>query len=205
MMAQLTRQNQTLNILEKLRAGTHRLHLEMERDLDLLRPGLRLEEYTQLLERFYGFYIVCEPPVNRSLGQIPGLDLHLRAKIPSLTDDLVYLGHESTSLARLPRCVDLPALRSPAMALGWLYVTEGSTLGGRLLARHFQKTLGLRPGGGATFFSSYGDELASMWNRFRSVLLEETDADNEADILCGAIQTFECMHAWLCSQKAAFA
>ena len=119
--------------------------------------------------------------------------------------DLTSLGYDSSRLSKLARCTDLPTYHSPEMLLGGLYVTEGSTLGGRFLAQHFRKTLGLHPGAGVSFFSSYEGEVGSMWNRFRSSLMENVAADKESHVVRGAILTFECMHSWLCSERAVLA
>ena len=194
-----------LNLLEQLKTGTSHLHRALESELDLLRPGFRISEYMELLERFYGFYVVWEPEVDRRLCQISGLDLQRRAKTPLLASDLTSLGYDSIRLSRLARCKDVPTYHSPEMLLGGLYVTEGSTLGGLFLAQHFRKSLGLRPGAGVSFFSSYEGEVGSMWNRFRSLLTETVAPEKESHVVRGAILTFECMHSWLCSERAVLA
>lgn len=194
-----------LDIFQQLKTSTCAIHSALEDDLDLLRPELRLGEYKRLLERFYGFYVVWEPQIQIGLAQMPGLELDRRKKVPLLTDDLTYLGGNLARLSGLPRCTSFPHLRSRERLLGSLYVIEGSTLGGRILAHHFETTLRLRAGAGASFFASYQDQLGSMWNRFRSVLIDNTDPENQQDILDGARQTFECMHDWLCMRKVAVA
>jgi heme oxygenase len=194
-----------LDIFQQLRTSTRAIHSGLEDDLNLLRRELRLGEYKRLLERFYGFYVVWEPQIQVGLAQLPGLELDRRKKVPLLRDDLTYLGDNLARLSGLPRCTSFPDLSSRGRLLGSLYVIEGSTLGGRILAHHFETTLRLHAGAGASFFASYQDQLGFMWNRFRSVLIDNTDSENQQDILGGARQTFECMHDWMCMRKAAVA
>ena len=52
---------------------------------------------------------------------------------------------------------------SRALFLGALYVMEGSTLGGRFLARHVEKVLGLEPGRGDAYFQGHGERTAGLW------------------------------------------
>jgi heme oxygenase len=49
-------------------------------------------------------------------------------------DDLATLGLDDGAIAALPRCTSLPQPSSAAGLLGCLYVREGATLGGAVLA-----------------------------------------------------------------------
>ena len=50
-----------------------------------------------------------------------------------------------------------------AAFLGALYVLEGSTLGGRFIARHVESVLGLAPGAGDSYFQGHGEATGSLW------------------------------------------
>ena len=47
--------------------------------------------------------------------------------------------------------------------LGAMYVMEGSTLGGRFLARHVEGVLGLEPGRGDAYFQGHGESTGALW------------------------------------------
>lgn len=49
--------------------------------------------------------------------------------------------------------------------LGALYVMEGSTLGGRFIAKHVEAVLGLEPGRGDAYFRGHGESTGSMWKQ----------------------------------------
>ncbi len=61
-----------------------------------------------------------------------------------------------------------PSLGGVAAGLGALYVVEGATLGGRVIARHLARSLALGPADGAAFFAGYGDRTGAMWNGLRA-------------------------------------
>lgn len=52
--------------------------------------------------------------------------------------------------------------------IGTLYAIEGATLGGQVISRHLQTTLGLTASTGARFFNGYGDTLSTQqhWQEF---------------------------------------
>lgn len=50
-----------------------------------------------------------------------------------------------------------------AMFVGAVYVMEGSTLGGRFIARHVENVLALEPGQGALYFQGHGEATGAMW------------------------------------------
>jgi len=47
--------------------------------------------------------------------------------------------------------------------LGYLYVMEGSTLGGQLISRHFRQTLGIELATGGAYFHGYGEQTGARW------------------------------------------
>ena len=123
-----------------------------------------------------------------------------RRKVPKLLADLEFLGYEAAD--RLPMCRSLPPLDSVPGILGSLYVVEGATLGGQLISRHLERTLGLREGRGYAFFSSYGPQVGSRWRSFRDVLLSCSTEQDDDRIVDSATATFRGMYAWLCGRGA---
>ena len=103
----------------------------------------------------------------------------------------------------LPRYARIPRPTSPAAALGCLYVAEGATLGGRLVARHVEHRLGFGPGSGASFFHGYGLDAGPRWRTFCSALAAASRSGvAERAILAGAIDTFVAYDRWLTDDDA---
>ncbi|MEO7910960.1 MAG: biliverdin-producing heme oxygenase [Roseiflexaceae bacterium] len=186
-------------ILTRLKHATQLDHQAVEARVDLLNRLGSLAEYRQLLERFWGFYA----PIEAQLAAAPewaryGVDIQQRLKTPALAHDLQMLGLSSTALAALPLCHNLPVPDSFPHRLGCVYVLEGATLGGQIIARAVRERLGLMPGTGCGFFASYGDQVGAMWHAFRALLCDAAvDEAAEAAIVRGAHETFAAFGGWL--------
>jgi len=188
-------------IFKRLRAETQVLHSALEARIPVMDPTFSLADYQRLLTRFYGYYLPLEPRLlawSRAEGR--GIDYAERLKVPALERDLLALGETPETLAQLPRCAALPALATEAEGLGCLYVVEGSTLGGQVITRQLQKTLGLSPESGDAFFGGYGVETGARWKAF-GVRMEEAAARLAQDdaIIAGANETFRTLEHWLMS------
>ncbi len=123
------------------------------------------------------------------------LALDGRRKACLLARDLRALGTSAAEVAALPRFADLPTLETPAEALGCLYVLEGATLGGQVVARLVAGRFGFDRGSGCAFFASYGERVGSMWRELGAALVTFTDTtgDDEAVVrsACATFATFE--------------
>lgn len=78
---------------------------------------------------------------------------------------------------------------SVGLALGSLYVIEGSSVGGRILARHFGERLGMRPDTGCRFFAGYGERTSQMWSAFGELMVSRPVAE-DGDMMVAAVSTF---------------
>ena len=186
-------------LLKRLKQATSECHAALECQLPLLDPHLSRENYHLLLGRFFGYYA----PLETQLLALPwrdeiGFDYIDRHKTPCLKQDLIALGETHGSLARFPRCQDLPEVVTLQNMLGCLYVIEGATLGGQIITRHLLANLGLTPESGASFFNGYGTQTGAYWQTFCTMfsdLAERTGGDEE--IIATAIRTFETLEQWL--------
>lgn len=88
-----------------------------------------------------------------------------------------------------------PAAREAAF-LGALYVMEGSTLGGRFIARHVETTLGLLPGHGNAYFRGHGEHTGAMWRETTEAITAVPEGNAEATI-AAAKRTFQAFGAIL--------
>lgn len=185
--------------MEQLRAATAPIHQRLESELDLLNPRMNLDDYRNLLARFRAFYGPWEERAAAYLNSESMLQFERRRKAPLIDADLRHLNAPERCMGPCPL---IPEFRNRAQALGSMYVIEGSTLGGRLLSRHFENTLGLTRDSGCAFFSSYGENVGSMWKSFRTVLIAAADESNQNDFVAGATSTFSAIFEWLCAERS---
>ena len=184
-----------MNVLQRLKHETADAHARIEQVFDLeARTGSEIA-YRELLGRFYGFHVVWEPRVEAALDH-PAF-FHERRKTPLLIRDLRTLGTGDDEIERLSLCDAHLPLRSSAEAFGSLYVIEGSTLGGTIIARQIGRRLGLGINTGCSYFRCYGDQVGPMWKAFGAELLMRTRSHDEDVVIASANRTFSVLHAWL--------
>lgn len=186
-----------LSLMRSLKLSTTNEHHELETALDLLDSSLDLASYKRLLERFLGFYDPWEASCASALGNAHTEWFSARRKSHLLRRDLEVLGKNEHSFACLPQCTELPSLRTTSSALGSMYVIEGSTLGGQLLARHFHSRLGVDANSGAAFFNGYGERTAEMWRNFAHAVERHVPRPSADEAICAARATFRSLHRWL--------
>lgn len=183
-------------LIERLREETRDLHEGLERELDWERRMATPEGYVRLLTRWWGFHAVFEPMVEASP---PFVGLDGRGKLRLIEADLRHLGHSHSSFATLPRISDLAFLNDRAAMIGAMYVLEGSTLGGQVIARHVERHLGAGVAkGGCSYFLGYGKAATMpMWRSFQDRLTDEVDVRCHHDIVVGARHAFAVLRGWL--------
>ncbi len=190
----------SLPLLQRLKQETAELHEQLEQQLQLLRPSMSVLEYRVLLEQFYGFYLPWEQRAAPLLNQaFPGF-FNQRRKAPLLQSDLQFLG---SNLAAIPQNSHLPNIQSLPSLMGSLYVLEGATLGGQILARHFERQFNFSGGQGCAFFASYGHDVGRNWLNFCEILTCYSSPDRDNAILSSTIETFDCLGRWLLTESLA--
>lgn len=172
-------------LLERLRRETGPQHEALEKTADLLSPTLTMARYHAVLRQFHRFWCGWQPLAHGLLAGEPEL-LAGRDRTPLLVADLAHF-----RLTPLPVAGPLPALSDADMALGSLYVLEGSTLGGQVIAQHLETRLGLRNGAGYAYFKGYGRQNGPMWAALRERLARHPAEGPAAErLVTGAKQTF---------------
>ena len=78
-----------------------------------------------------------------------------------------------------------------------MYVMEGSTLGGQLIARHVKQALHLPDGCGNTFFHGHGDLTGSMWKEFCQMLKTEIPNEQTGAVVASAKSMFQTFGEWM--------
>jgi heme oxygenase len=150
-----------------------------------------LAGYRALLVRLYGFYLPFEAAVDAAGER----SAWLRADL----GDLAAVTAGAGTFETIPRCPWFPRCDTQPSRLGALYVVEGSTLGGRQLARKLDRLLGSHGVEGRRFFLGRGSSTAAGWNRFLARLTAAGSSRTARDeIVASAVTTFGIFEEWLC-------
>lgn len=192
-----------VSILERLKSGTRARHVALESRTVLLSKDLSHSNYSQCLQRFFGYYA----PLEKHLLESPawheaGLVYDNRYKTSQIVQDLLALGLTQKALATIPQCNILPNLKTTAQIFGCLYVIEGATLGGQIISKHLNASLGLTPDFGCSFFAGYGQQTGSQWKAFGACLTSfATQTGSDDEIIHSANKTFQTLDCWLYPAK----
>ncbi len=188
---------------QRLKQQTRQTHDMVERAAaPLLAPDLTLGSYRNFLSRMIDFISLHEDFINESCQKDPWislLDYHSRQKLPYLLRDYhqldPYCLDKRADLSKLNRLEAVP-LKTTAQRLGFLYVIEGSTLGGLIIAKKLERLLQLSNIGGIHYFNIYGYKTRPNWDQFLEVLNTYCDKNpNEYEaVLESALQTFTSYH-----------
>lgn len=195
------------NIMVRLKNDTQAAHQHLEKApcfKRLFAKDYRLNEYTQLLSYFYGYFSGIEPLLFDNLPAELHSQLLYRRKTHLLQQDLNVLGINSAG--NLPICEALPNLTTFAQKMGALYVLEGSLLGGRVIGRHLSQQLGDDVSSALNFYHCYGADLETQWRGFAVLMTQCFDSQPEAEInavLASATATFATLGQWVavCAAK----
>ncbi len=179
--------------LQRLRLETAVDHLAVEGALPLMNEGLDRAEYAACLSRIYGLVAAWEERAAAVAPDWMRAMLAARQRAGLLKRDLEWFDmvEQDEGSPTLPEMNDLPSL------LGTMYVMEGSTLGGQLIARHVEAALDLSEGEGDAYFRGHGKDTGAMWKEFCEVLANRVpDSDADAVVL-SAKEMFAVFGAWV--------
>ena len=182
-----------LTILARLRLETRPFHDGVEANAfnQRLSAGtVTAAQTAHFLARMYGFVQPYEAALHRHAAAFgPEWQLEQRYRAPLIPEDLARLGYPGTP----PLCPTLPPLETRAQLLGAMYVLEGSTLGGQVIARQLA-AVGID---GRSFFASRAERTGPLWKQFTQLLAAAAAAEDADAMVASAILTFQTLAAWL--------
>jgi heme oxygenase len=184
-----------VTLLVRLKTETRLAHERVEEAVNLPARLGSVAAYRALLARLYGFHATWEKEAGAAIPDRALLNGRLRA--PALVQDIRALGLSEEEIGRLPECARILSDRTLPEALGAMYVIEGSTLGGAVIAKEVKRTLGFQATSGCSFFAGAGRGLMAQWHGFRDKLLSYSSPDRDDLIVAGAERTFDRMRIWL--------
>ncbi|HEY5957350.1 MAG TPA: biliverdin-producing heme oxygenase [Polyangiaceae bacterium] len=162
----------------------------------LLVPNVTKWQYIAGLALVYGF----EAPLEAALAYTPNLrlaiDLRARIRAGLVAQDLIVLGLSPSEVADLPQCVPMAPFGSPLEALGWLYVSERTTLHHEAVRRN---VVGRLPdvARATAYLSVYDGIVGLRWQELGSAFdrFVRTDRAYE-EVIAGARAAFRCLEQW---------
>lgn len=179
--------------LAALKGATMAAHARIETVPLLAALSLQaptLQGYGAVLQRLHLHFARFEPGLFDCLApHLPAQALQRRGSIAALRADLHDLGLE------VPPVPALPGPSCPAEAAGWLYVHEGSSLGGLVILRRLRARLGPALGDATRHYRRHGRATAATWQETRRLiagLLPDDPAQDRA--IAGATQAFAALH-----------
>jgi heme oxygenase len=177
-----------------VKENTSRLHMELE---ELLIPQLLAiqsdGDYARILQIFYEMVYPLENLIERYLTTEMLPDIQHRRKSNLILQDLARLGFDDTTLRNND---NQPVIQSREQAMGALYVLEGSTLGGKIIANmlikkndNFKTSL--------NYFTAYGTETGTKWRLFLDHLNQYQNLTQIETITKTANETFLKFKLWI--------
>lgn len=171
-------------VSEYLKQNTAEYHNAAEKLFNserIFNKTFTLEDYKKIIHSNYLMLLHSEDKIFNSLSQrfSEKLQLNLRRKLPLIQKDLKSLSLENKD------AIHVLEIENEHEALGMLYVIEGSTLGGNVIAKQLSKTEGFDD---ITFhfFGCYQENTGFMWKNFKEVLDSEVHQENYDEVLSGA-------------------
>jgi heme oxygenase (biliverdin-IX-beta and delta-forming) len=180
-------------VLRRATAETHQAVERLPLMTRLTSPTVTREDYLEYLQALADVYAALEVSLLDALDEETRNDLGVRRKLPSILEDLAEQGRP-----RVPRASVQIVPTGSSAALGGLYVLEGATLGGRVIAKHLRRCLGPALGS-AGFLDFHGEHSSAAWKRFASILdsLPAHGRMDPAEVVSGACTTFSVVHRML--------
>lgn len=169
-----------------LKHETHDLHMRLHRHpmLKPLQDGtLTKEKYINILSGFYTFHSGYKCAFDK-----------IKNKFPQQADPVHLIEKDFETL-----CVPKPLgkkMHKDTVSdfnayIGYLYVLQGSTLGGQYLSKQIEKTMGLKQGKEQFYFYGYGKNTGHVWKEFLEYLEKQESNINENDVLNSAFAAFQ--------------
>lgn len=182
-----------VSLLALLRATTREAHHRIDHHPmlePLLRPELSLAHYGFVLGTFFDLYCSLQPEIAVAVKRF-GSGYELADRLAWLGSDLAYLAGRGCVVTTGTNDFPATPIASPADLIGTLYVVEGSALGGLVIARHLQTSLGVDDKAGAKFFNGRGEETGLYWNRFQQFAATLCPPEDHSTAVVAALSAFD--------------
>jgi heme oxygenase (biliverdin-IX-beta and delta-forming) len=176
---------------DELKQDTMSAHQALEKKLvRRIKKIASIADYVQLLVLMHGFYA---PLGLKTKPFVKGRHAE------NIIDDLEYFN--ASLVPEIAATDELPRINSYHAALGAAYVTEGSTLGGIIIAGMISKKLNISTDHGFSFFYAHKDKTTENWEHFKSVLNGDFSESEKEEIKKAAVATFSTFDNWITKKE----
>lgn len=202
-------------IMVRLRSATRELHDQAERhpfQRELATGILPRDLYAENLGQLFHVHRALERELRRAASEDKAIGTVVRDyqfKEDLLREDVSFLGLEVEEIEPVGPATELmgdirqAAEAFPRKLLGYHYVLEGSTNGGKYVARAVRGAYGLSGSAGTTYLDPYGARQQERWQAFKQDMdrvgfsEQESGAIVEAacDMFRGIIGISDALHA----------
>ncbi|HUS32679.1 MAG TPA: biliverdin-producing heme oxygenase [Kofleriaceae bacterium] len=162
----------------------------------LLAPDVTKWQYVARLALVYGF----EAPLESALAYTPNLrlaiDIRSRIRAGRVAQDLITLGLSAGEVADLPQCGQMAPFSSPLEGLGWLYVSERSTLQHDAVRKN---VVGKMPdiANATAYLSVYDGIVGLRWHELGAAFDRSVRTERALEeVIAGAQAGFRCLASW---------
>lgn len=175
-----------VSLSARLKEETSVQHERMHQLMAQGDPFRSREQFARFTSAQYCFqrdveYLFSQPAV---IAAVP--DLAVRGRAEAAAADLGDLGTSVPSTVPATLAVVMPA------ALGWIYVSEGSTLGAAFLLKEAAEKLGVSGTFGARNLAAYPEGRALAWRSFVASLNSDAIAPADHDaVIAGAMAAYD--------------
>lgn len=175
-----------------LRASTADIHERLEHIPAferLLQGQASLADYLAVLRGHLRFYEHAQARLDLGYLQLSALGCSLARKdaLHLLEQDLAALGASAHAAP-----VHAAAPGAPSAAVGWVWVVEGSALGGRVIDRSLGQLLG--DGRDGRLFFEPAADMAVRWQNLCAALERYGRHEERRDaVVAGALDAFSCI------------
>lgn len=190
-----------MGIMDLLREETAGLHDRAEKhpfQRALVQGRVARGAYAAYLRQMLHVHQALEGELEASRGVWPISEVVTREQFREggILEDLAALGEDGGEVLDGARTLagEIRARRGEALhLLGMQYVLEGSTNGGRYIARAIARAYGLTPGeAGLRYLDPYGERQQKAWGAFKGAMSGlDLDEASRVAILGGARAMFE--------------
>lgn len=186
--------------LGRLKNDTALLHRKLEQSplsAVLMSPAITANDYALYLGAMRNVNAWWEETIYPMVGAVI-VDLDTRKKLTTLDDDLKNLKSFTTKPSHAPAFSPAPPSKL-STAIGFMYVLEGSSLGGMVIVKQLQQQSFLNQDT-SHFLTVYGKNTGTYWKKFlREMCSFAIDNSAEDEIIDGAKDAFRAIDNYFCS------
>lgn len=199
-------------VMPRLREGTADLHEAVERhpfQATLMAGRLPREAFAAFLGQMWLVHRCLEGELRRrhsSEESLRNVVQDYQFKVELLEQDLSYFGvrpdavRATAATRRLVETIGVLSEARPLALLGMHYVLEGSTNGGKFVARQVSAAYGLTGPEGLRYLDPYGDKQRVRWQAFKNAMEEARFEDEEQEALLAAARRMFAAIGGICDE-----